>query len=60
MTLEEIKSRINPIYADTIGTESYERRWLVGEIERLRQQVKELTDYADRKANEENQNVEKK
>ena len=39
MNLEEIKSRINPTYADTIGTESYERKWLVGEIESLRQQL---------------------
>jgi prefoldin subunit 5 len=40
--LEDIKSRINPAYADTIGTESYERRMLVEEIESLRQRVEEL------------------
>ena len=39
MNLDEIKSRINPTYADTIGTESYERKWLVGEIESLRKQL---------------------
>ena len=42
MNLEEIKSRINPIYADAIGTESYERRWLVGEIEALRQRAEAM------------------
>jgi septal ring factor EnvC (AmiA/AmiB activator) len=35
MNLDDIKDRINPLYADVIGTESYERRVLVGEIERL-------------------------
>lgn len=33
--LEEIKRRINPAYADVVGTESYERKRLVEEIERL-------------------------
>jgi hypothetical protein len=35
MTLEEIKSRINPAYQDVPGTESYERKWLCYEVERL-------------------------
>jgi hypothetical protein len=35
MNLDDIKERINPLYADVIGTESYERRLLVEEIERL-------------------------
>ena len=33
--IEEVKSRINPAYSDTRGTESYERKMLVEEIERL-------------------------
>ena len=39
MNLEEIKARINPQYADTIGTESHERKWLCDLIELLRQQL---------------------
>ena len=33
--LEEIKSRINPAYQEVRGTESYERRQLCDEIDRL-------------------------
>ena len=39
MDLEEIKSRINPQYQDVRGTESYERKWLCDEIERLRHEL---------------------
>ena len=39
MNLEEIKVRINPQYADTIGTESHERKWLCDEIKSMRQQL---------------------
>ena len=35
MNLDDIKDRINPLYAEVIGTESYERRMMVEEIERL-------------------------
>jgi len=37
MNLEEIRERINPAYSECPGTESYERKWLVGEIDRLRE-----------------------
>jgi chromosome segregation ATPase len=36
LDLAEIKSRINPAYADRRGTESHERKMLCDEIERLR------------------------
>ena len=39
MNLEEIKAKINTQYADTIGTESHERKWLCDLIESLRQQL---------------------
>ena len=38
MDLDEIKSRINPQYADCIGTESYERKWLCDRIDELAEQ----------------------
>jgi hypothetical protein len=37
--LEHLKSRINPAYANTPGTESYERRLCVEEIECLRDAI---------------------
>lgn len=43
--LEEIKSRINPQYADRRGSESHERKMLCDEIEALRQQLKDVTDH---------------
>lgn len=45
MTLDEIKSRINPQYMDCPGTESYERKWLCDRIEALEAslRVKDLT-----------------
>lgn len=33
--MADIRNRINPQYQDTIGTESYERKLLVDEIDRL-------------------------
>lgn len=39
--LEEIKSRINPQYADRRGSESHERKMLCDEIESLRQRLAE-------------------
>lgn len=33
----DIRRRVNPAYADTIGTESYERKRLLMEIDRLRE-----------------------
>ena len=33
---KDIRSKINPQYADRLGTESYERKRLIGEIDRLR------------------------
>ena len=38
LDLDEIKSRINPAYADVLGTESHERKLLCDEIERLRKE----------------------
>lgn len=35
-TLATLRRRINPQYQDTIGTESYERKMLIDEIDRLR------------------------
>lgn len=42
LNLTELKSRINPLYASTPGTESFERRQCVEEIERLRAECAEL------------------
>jgi hypothetical protein len=42
LDLSDLKSRINPAYADTPGTESFERRRCVEEIERLRAECAEL------------------
>lgn len=39
LDLDEIKSRINPAYADRRGTESHERKQLCDEIERLREKL---------------------
>ena len=35
MNLDEIKSRINPVYQDFPGTESHERKWLCDQIDKL-------------------------
>lgn len=35
----DIRRRVNPVYADQIGTESYERKLLLDEIDRLRAEV---------------------
>ena len=40
--LAEIRSRINPQYELTTGTESYERKMLVDEIERLRAALEQI------------------
>lgn len=43
MDINEIRSRINPVYQDVRGTESYERKWLcdrLAEVERQRDQMK--------------------
>lgn len=42
LDIDEIKSRINPAYADMLGTESYERKLLCDEIEALRKEVESL------------------
>ena len=39
---QELRSRINPLYASQIGTESYERRVCAEEIERLEDEKAEL------------------
>lgn len=38
MNIDDIKSRINPQYSDTPGTESYERKWLCDRIAELESQ----------------------
>lgn len=48
MNLNEIKSRINPVYAQLTGTESYERKWLCDKIDYLTQQRDTLLAAADR------------
>lgn len=35
LSLDEIKSRINPDYSATIGTESHERKWLCDRVDVL-------------------------
>lgn len=40
----DIRRRVNPIYVNTIGTESYERARLLGEIDRLRAAIKQTLD----------------
>ena len=47
LDLAEIKSRINPAYAEWRGTESYERRQLCDEIERLQAVVQHEKDVAE-------------
>lgn len=47
MDLEEIRSRINPQYADVKGTESYERKLLCEEIETLRSELAAVTKERD-------------
>lgn len=37
----ELRAAINPLYADVRGTESYERKRLLGEIDRLRELCRE-------------------
>jgi len=57
LDLDEIKSRINPAYADRRGSESHERKMLCNEIERLRAEnealrsdvAKWVTDYQAQK-----------
>jgi predicted nuclease with TOPRIM domain len=57
LDLDEIKSRINPAYADRRGSESNERKMLCNEIERLRAEsealrsdvAKWVTDYQAQK-----------
>lgn len=44
----EIRSKVNPLYRDQRGTESHERAMLLGEIDRLRAEVAELRQDADR------------
>ena len=48
LDLDDLRSRINPQYATTPGTESYERRLCVEEIEALRARVAELEKDAAR------------
>ena len=45
--LAEIKSRINPAYADRRGTESHERKQLCDEIDRLRAALLHEKDVAE-------------
>jgi hypothetical protein len=40
----DIRARVNPVYADVIGTESYERAALLGEIDRLRAAIQQTLD----------------
>lgn len=40
--LSEIRRRVNPQYQDQRGTESYERKQLLDEIDRLRHRVERL------------------
>lgn len=42
--LADIRTRINPQYKDIPGTESYERKMLVGEIDRLRGHIVKCLD----------------
>ena len=46
--LDELKSRINPAYANIQGTESYERRLCVEEIDRLKAENHTLKTERDR------------
>lgn len=39
----DIRARVNPMYADVRGTESYERKRLLGEIDRLRSALEECS-----------------
>jgi hypothetical protein len=47
LDLAEIKSRINPAYADRRGSESHERKMLCDEIERLRAALRHEKDVAE-------------
>ena len=47
LDLEEIKSRINPAYADRRGSESNERKMLCNEIDRLQAAVQHEADVAE-------------
>lgn len=40
----DIRRRVNPVYADVRGTESYERAALLGEIDRLRAAIRKTLD----------------
>lgn len=40
----EIRAAINPDYEDVRGTESYERKQLLGEIDRLRKAIRQTLD----------------
>lgn len=52
--VDDLRSRINPVHANTLGTESYERRICADAIEGLLTQLaaeRERADYAWRNAN---------
>ena len=42
LDIHSLRARINPAYANTPGTESYERRQCVDEIDALRARIAEL------------------
>lgn len=44
MDLDEIKTRINPLYAGCPGTESHERKWLCDRIDALLEALKACRD----------------
>lgn len=48
---QELRLRINPIYADVKGTESYERKRLLDEIDLLREELQLLRDSLLQKEN---------
>jgi hypothetical protein len=45
LDLDEIKSRINPVYQDRPGTESDERKMLCDEIDQLRARIDNQSDW---------------
>lgn len=50
----DIRSRVNPAYVNQIGTESYERAALLGEIDRLRAAIHQTLDENGHLADGEN------
>lgn len=46
--VDDLRSRINPAYANVIGTESYERRICADALEELLAQVDALRSEVDR------------